>query len=77
MPTGDYAISARLAATDISPLKFSLALYPPRRLPVPLNSFGIWALLVLALTVANYGYPLAQFAFLNGTGVPAFPVSAE
>jgi cytochrome c oxidase subunit I len=74
---GVLLASHRGLATAISPLKFSLALYPPRRLPQSLNSFGIWALLVLALTVANYGYPLAQFIFLNRTGVPAFQVSAE
>jgi cytochrome c oxidase subunit I len=69
--------SHRAPAVAIAPLQFSLALYPPRRLPASLNSFGIWALLVLALTVANYGYPLAQFVFLNRTAVPAFQVSAE
>ncbi|MET4493132.1 cbb3-type cytochrome c oxidase subunit I [Bradyrhizobium sp. LA7.1] len=61
----------------IPPLKFSLAVYPPRWLPQSLNSFGIWALLVLALTVANYGYPIVQFVFLNRTAVPAFQVSTE
>jgi cytochrome c oxidase subunit 1 len=69
--------SHREPATAISPLKFSLAVYPPRGLPKSLNSFGIWALLVLALTVVNYGYPIAQFVFLNGTAVPAFQVSTE
>ena len=39
------------------------------------TAFGVWVLLVVALTVANYGYPLAQFLFLDNTGVPAFPVS--
>jgi hypothetical protein len=29
----------------------------------------------LGLTVANYGYPLAQFVFLGKSAVPAFPVS--
>ena len=72
---GVLLASHRGPAAAISPLKFSLAVNPPRRLPKSLNSFGVWALLVLALTVANYGYPLAQFLFLNNTGVPAFPVS--
>jgi cytochrome c oxidase subunit 1 len=74
---GVLLASHRGAATAISPLKFSLAVYPPRRLPQSLNSLGIWALLVLALTVANYGYPIAQFVFLNRTAVPAFQVSTE
>jgi cytochrome c oxidase subunit I len=72
---GVLLASHRGPARAISPLKFSLAINPPRRLPKSLNSFGIWALLVLALTVANYGYPLAQFVFLNNSAVSAFPVS--
>ena len=60
-----------------SPLRFSLAVHPPRRLPASLNGFGIWVLLVAALTVANYGYPLAQSLFLDSTGVPAFTVDAR
>ena len=72
---GVLLASHRGTAAAISPLQFSLAVHPPRRLPKSLNSFGIWALLVLALTVANYGYPLAQFVFLGKSAVPAFPVS--
>jgi cytochrome c oxidase subunit 1 len=72
---GVLLASHRGPARAISPLKFSLAINPPRRLPKSLNSFGIWALLVLALTVANYGYPLAQFVFLNNSAVSAFSVS--
>jgi cytochrome c oxidase subunit 1 len=72
---GVLLASHRGPVAAISPLKFSLAVNPPRRLPKSLNSFGVWALLVLALTVANYGYPLAQFAFLGKSAVPAFPVS--
>jgi cytochrome c oxidase subunit 1 len=74
---GVLLASHRGPAAAISPLRFSLAVNPPRQLPKSLNSFGIWALLVLALTVANYGYPIAQFVFLNRTAVPAFQVSTE
>ena len=74
---GVLITSHRAPAAAVTPLQFSLALNPPRRLPPSLNSFGIWALLVLALTIANYGYPLAQFVFLNRTTVPAFQVTAE
>jgi len=64
-------------AKRVSPLTFSVALRPPRSLPASLNGFRVWVLLVLALTVANYGYPLAQFVFLRDTGVPAYPVQAR
>jgi cytochrome c oxidase subunit 1 len=56
---------------------FSLAVRPPRSLPASLNGFRVWILLVVALTVANYGYPLAQFMFLQNTGVPAYPVQVR
>lgn len=67
----------RAPATPVLPLRFSLAVNPPRSLPASLNSFGIWMLLVVGLTVANYGYPLAQFLFLDNTGVSAYPVEAR
>jgi cytochrome c oxidase subunit 1 len=74
---GVLVASHRGPATVVPPLTFSLALRPPRTLPASLNGFRVWALLVLALTVANYGYPLAQFLLLKDTGVPAFPVQAR
>jgi cytochrome c oxidase subunit I len=71
---GVLLASHRGPVVSIPPLTFSLAVNPPRSLPPSLNGFWIWILLVVALTVANYGYPLAQFTFLQGAGVPAFPV---
>ena len=67
----------RAPAAAVPPLRFSLAVDPPRSLPASLNSFGIWMLLVVGLTVANYGYPLAQFLFLDKTSVPAYSVEAR
>src|SRR6478609_2314789 len=69
---GVLLASHRAPKATIPPLRFSLAVNPPRRLPKSLNSFGVWTLLVVALTAANYGYPLAQFLFLNRTSVPAY-----
>ncbi len=73
---GVLLASHRGAAVGQPPLKFSLAVHPPRLLPASLNGFRIWILLVVALTIANYGYPLAQFLFLEHTGVPAYAVQA-
>jgi len=50
---------------------FSTAVHPPARLPVALNSFGLWIALMIALTVVNYGYPIAQLLVLKQTSVPA------
>ena len=66
--------SQRGPVAENSPLKFSLAVHPPSVLPASLNGFRVWTLLVVALTLANYGFPLAQFLFLENTGVPAYAV---
>ena len=62
---------------SVRPLTFSLAVDPPRWLPASLNGFGVWILLVVGLTVANYGYPIAQFLYLQSTGVPAYLVQVH
>jgi cytochrome c/quinol oxidase subunit I len=41
---------------------YALAVEPPQRVPVALNGFGLWNLLVLFLMLVAYGYPIAQFA---------------
>ena len=61
----------------IPPLAFSLAVRPPRSLPASLNGFGVWLLLVVGLTIANYGYPIAQFLFFHGSAAPSFAVQNE
>jgi cytochrome c oxidase subunit I len=71
---GVLLASHRGTVAAISPVTLSLAVHPPRRLPASLNGFGIWLLLVVGLTIANYGYPIAQFLFLQGSSVPAFAV---
>jgi cytochrome c oxidase subunit 1 len=69
--------SHRRPLATIPPLTFSLALHPPRSLPASLNGFGVWALLVVALTVTNYGYPVVQSLLLPSTGVPAYRLQAR
>jgi cytochrome c oxidase subunit 1 len=74
---GVLLASHRGPIAAVSPLKFSLAVRPPHHLPASLNGFTVWVLLMVALTVANYGYPLAQFLFLDNTRVPAYSVDAQ
>ena len=69
--------SSAAPRAPVRPLMFSLAVDPPRRLPSSLNGFGVWILLMVGLTVANYGYPIAQFLYLQGTGVPAYLVQVR
>ena len=57
--------------TEVPKFTFAVAVHPPATLPVALNSFGLWIALMIALTVVNYGYPIAQLATLKQTSVPA------
>ena len=52
-------------------------MHPPARLPVALNSFGLWLALMIGLTVVNYGFPIAQLLALPKTNVPAVYVGAS
>lgn len=45
---------------------YAEAAHPRSSVPALLNSFGFWNVVILALMIANFGYPIAQF-FLNRT----------
>lgn len=51
------------------PYTFSVAVHPPTRLPVALNSFALWIALMIGLTLVNYGFPIAQL-LAKGETVP-------
>jgi cytochrome c oxidase subunit I len=74
---GVLIASHRTPTAAIPPLTFSLAIRPPRTLPASLNGFRVWMLLVVALTIANYGFPLVQALLLPDTSVPAYRVGAR
>ncbi len=52
------------ARTNESALPFAVALRPSSHIAPALNSFALWNSIVLALMVAAYGYPIAQFLFV-------------
>jgi cytochrome c oxidase subunit 1 len=56
-------------------LKYARALDDATPLPRALNGLGVWVGLMIALTVVNYGYPIAQSFFLQHNTVPAQSVS--
>jgi cytochrome c oxidase subunit 1 len=66
--------TARRTGAQAAPFTFSLPVHGPVRAPAALNSFAIWVALMIALTVVNYGFPIAQLAMLEGTSVPAVRV---
>jgi cytochrome c oxidase subunit I len=57
--------------------RFSVPVHMPARLPVALNSFGLWIALMVGLTLVNYGYPIGQLMVLKETSVPAVYVGAS
>ena len=70
------ALAGRLAAprTEPATYRFSVAVRPPRTLPAALNGFGLWLGLMVALTIVNYGFPIAHSLATPGTAVPAVKV---
>jgi len=67
----------RAPASEAGAYRFSVPLHMPARIPVALNSFGLWLALMIGLTVVNYGYPIAQLMVLKQTNVPAVYVGAS
>jgi cytochrome c oxidase subunit 1 len=63
-------------ASEAGAYRFAVPLHMPARIPVALNSFGLWLALMVGLTVVNYGYPIAQLMALKETSVPAVYVGA-
>jgi len=56
---------------EVGALRYARALDDGSPLPRALNSLGLWFGLMVALTVVNYGYPIAQSFFLQHNQVPA------
>jgi cytochrome c oxidase subunit I len=61
--------------TEMGALTYARALDDGSPLPRTLNSLGVWFGLMVALTVVNYGYPIAQSFFLQHNTVPAQSVT--
>jgi cytochrome c oxidase subunit 1 len=57
--------------------RFSKAIHEATSLPVALNGFALWLTLMVALTLVNYGYPIAQLLALPQTSVPAVHIGGS
>jgi cytochrome c oxidase subunit 1 len=55
---------------ELRPYRFSVPVHPVISVPKSLNGFAIWVTLMIALTIANYGFPIAQLMTAK-TNVPA------
>ena len=65
------------AAESISPIRYALAVNPPARVHPLLNGFMFWNVLLLALVLITYGYPVGQFFFLHNQDAPAHSLTRE
>jgi cytochrome c oxidase subunit I len=61
----------------VEPLRYALAVNPPRQVPSALNGFALWNTIVLVLMLVAYGYPIGQFFFLQRHSVPAIEVMSQ
>jgi cytochrome c oxidase subunit 1 len=61
----------------VEPLRYALAVNPPRQVPSALNGFALWNAIVLVLMLVAYGYPIGQFFFLQHHSVPAIEVTSQ
>jgi cytochrome c oxidase subunit 1 len=57
-----------------APLRYALAVNPPRTVPASLNGFALWNTILLVLMVFAYGYPIGQF-FILKSRIPAYEVA--
>lgn len=67
----------RRRIATLTPYTFSEAIHPPVHTPVALNTFGLWVAMMIALTLVNYGWPIAQMAMLEEAYVPVIPVGSR
>ena len=59
---------------SLPPYRFSEAVHTATRVPLALNSFGLWLALMIGLTVVDYGFPIMQLLSMPETSVPAILV---
>jgi cytochrome c oxidase subunit I len=64
-------------ADSMPPIRYALAVNPPATVPPLLNGFGFWNVILLALVLIAYGYPIGQFFFLHNQNAPAYSLTRE
>jgi cytochrome c oxidase subunit 1 len=59
------------------PFTFSIEAHPGGRTPALLNGYALWLAMMIALTLVNYGFPIAQLATLEEASVPIVPIGSR
>ena len=57
------------------PLRYALAVNPPKQVPASLNSLLIWNVILAVLMLLAYGWPIGQFFLLKPHSVPAYQLT--
>jgi cytochrome c oxidase subunit 1 len=71
-------IRSQLGETTITePLRYALAVNPPKRVPPSLNGFLMWNAILAVLMIVAYGWPIAQFFFLKSHSVPTYQQTGQ
>ncbi len=65
------AFAYRRPAVQAPPYRFSEPLHPVVAVPRALNGLGVWFVLMVLLTLVNYGFPIWQLSQLKAGSVPA------
>jgi len=71
------ATAHRRAKSAPPAFAFSRPAHPGGATPVALNGFGLWLAMMIALTVVNYGFPIAQLTLLKEASVPVIPIGSR
>ncbi len=71
------ATARRQDAVAVPAFTFSRTAHEEARPPAALNGLGLWVGMMIALTVVNYGYPIAQLALTPHASVPVIPIGGR
>jgi cytochrome c oxidase subunit 1 len=61
----------------LQPFSFSRVAHAGGATPALLNGFALWVGMMIALTLVNYAFPIAQLALLQDASVPVIPVGTR
>ncbi len=64
-------------ATITEPLRYALAVNPPKGVPPSLNGFLMWNVILAVLMAVAYGWPIGQFFFLKSHSVPTYQLTGQ
>ena len=66
-------VRSQLGEREVTePLRYALAVNPPKHVPASLNNLLIWNVILAVFVVFAYGWPISQFFFIKPHSVPAY-----